>query len=88
MAGRMIFAAFMLLFPVLSSAQFRNGAAYDDLYDGETVSALKSHVRELSAAHLEGRKAGSEGEKAAVKGYVLDTLAISEAVIAYVLDTV
>ena len=67
MAGRMIFAAFMLLFPVLSSAQFRNGAAYDDLYDGETVSALKSHVRELSAAHLEGRKAGSEGEKAAAE---------------------
>ena len=57
----------MLLLPVMSSAQFRNGAAYDDLYDGETVSSLKSHVRELSAAHLEGRKAGSEGEKAAAE---------------------
>ena len=67
MAGRMIFAAFMLLLPVLSSAQFRSGSAYDDLYDGETVSSLKSHVRELSAAHLEGRKAGSEGEKAAAE---------------------
>ena len=63
----MIFAAFMLLLPVLSSAQFRSGSAYDDLYDGETVSSLKSHVRELSAAHLEGRKAGSEGEKAAAE---------------------
>lgn len=67
MAGRMILAAFMLLLPVLSSAQFRSGSAYDDLYDGETVSSLKSHVRELSAAHLEGRKAGSEGEKAAAE---------------------
>ena len=57
----------MLLLPVLSSAQFRSGSAYDDLYDGETVSSLKSHVRELSAAHLEGRKAGSEGEKAAAE---------------------
>ena len=67
MGGRMIFAAFMLLLPVFSSAQFRSGSAYDDLYDGETVSSLKSHVRELSAAHLEGRKAGSEGEKAAAE---------------------
>ena len=57
----------MLLLPVFSSAQFRSGSAYDDLYDGETVSSLKSHVRELSAAHLEGRKAGSEGEKAAAE---------------------
>ena len=67
MGGRMIFAAFMLLLPVFSSAQFRSGSAYDDLYDGETVSSLKSHVRELSVAHLEGRKAGSEGEKAAAE---------------------
>lgn len=67
MGGRMIFAAFMLLLPVFSSAQFRSGSAYDDLYDGETVSSLKAHVRELSAAHLEGRKAGSEGEKAAAE---------------------
>lgn len=67
MGGRMIFAAFMLLLPVFSFAQFRSGSAYDDLYDGETVSSLKSHVRELSAAHLEGRKAGSEGEKAAAE---------------------
>ena len=67
MGGRMIFAAFMLLLPVFSSAQFRSGSTYDDLYDGETVSSLKSHVRELSAAHLEGRKAGSEGEKAAAE---------------------
>ena len=56
-----------------ASAQFRDGAAYDDLYDGETVSSLKAHVRELSASHLEGRKAGSEGEKAAAE-YVTEVL--------------
>lgn len=67
MAGRMIVAAFMLLFPMMVSAQFKDGAVYDDLYDGETVTALKSHVRELSSAHLEGRKAGSEGEKEAAE---------------------
>ncbi len=60
--------ALMVLLPVISvSAQFREGASYDDLYDSETVSALKTHVRELSSAHLEGRKAGSEGEKAAAE---------------------
>lgn len=61
----------LLAMAVCASAQFRTGASYDDLYDGETVSVLKSHVRELSAAHLEGRKAGSEGERLAAE-YVAD----------------
>lgn len=56
----------MALMPVLSmNAQFRNGASYGDLYDSETVAAVKSHIRYLSAAGLEGRKAGSEGEREA-----------------------
>ncbi len=60
--------ALLLMSPAFcASAQFRDGASYDDLYDGETVSAMKTHVRELSSAHLEGRKAGSEGEKAAAE---------------------
>ena len=59
----------LALIPLLVSAQFRSGAAYEDLDDSETVSAMKSHVRMLSSAHLEGRKAGSEGEKEAA-GYV------------------
>ena len=50
-----------------ASAQFRDGTGYDELYDGETVSAMKNHVRTLSAAHLEGRRAGSEGEKTAAE---------------------
>ena len=70
---RFISAVAFVLFSVSASAQFRDGAVYDDLYDGETVASLKSHVRELSAAHLEGRKAGSEGEKAAAE-YVTQTL--------------
>ncbi len=56
-----------LLLPLSVSAQFITGASYDDLYDGETVSSFKTHVRELSSAHLEGRRAGSAGEKHAAE---------------------
>ena len=48
-------------------AQFKGGVDYEQLYDSETVSAMKEHVRTLSAAHLEGRLAGSEGEKLAAE---------------------
>lgn len=64
---RYLILFFLALMPVALSAQFRDGAVYEDLYDGETVAALKSHVRMLSAAHLEGRKAGSAGEKEAAE---------------------
>ena len=64
---KLISAFLMLSLTVAASAQFRDGASYEDLYDGETISVLKSHVRELSAAHLEGRKAGSEGERVAAE---------------------
>lgn len=49
-----------------ASAQFRDGA-YNDIYDSETVSSVKTHIRELSSAMYEGRKAGSEGEKMAAE---------------------
>ena len=63
----LILSIFILL-PVLSlSAQYRSGNSYQDLYDSETVTAIKEHVRELSAASLEGRKAGSEGERLAAE---------------------
>ena len=45
-----------------ASAQYRDSAGYDDLFDSETASALRAHVRNLSAASLEGRAAGSQGE--------------------------
>ena len=63
----MIIMAVILFAGMTANAQYRNDVVYDDLYDGETVSALKTHIRELSSAHLEGRKAGSEGEKAAAE---------------------
>lgn len=78
-------ASLMLLWSTAATAQFRDDVSYDDLYDGEIVAAMKSHVRELSAAHLEGRKAGSEGEKLAaeyvthmLKEYGVDVLSPSE----------
>ena len=46
-------------------AQFRS--PLEDLDDSETVRMLKEHVATLSAAQLEGRKAGSEGEKMAAE---------------------
>lgn len=67
----MLFLALVPYFVV--SAQFREGASYQELYDSETVVAMKSHVRTLTAAQLEGRKAGSEGEKAAAE-YVTEVL--------------
>ena len=57
-----------ILLSVLSlSAQYRSGGSYQELYDSEIVTAIKKHVRELSAASLEGRKAGSEGERTAAE---------------------
>ena len=47
--------------------------AYSELYDSETVSSFKNHVSFITAAQFEGRKAGSEGEKA-VAGYVYSCL--------------
>ena len=67
------FAAAAVLSVFCADAQFRNGNSYQDLYDSETVAAMKSHLRELSAADLEGRKAGSEGERIAA-AYVSEKL--------------
>ena len=55
----------------VSNAQFRDGSFYEELYDSETVVTMKNHLGYLSAAHLEGRKAGSEGELLAAQ-YVKD----------------
>ena len=64
----------LAIVPAFSSyAQFRDVSAYNELNDSETVASLKSHVRYLSSAMLEGRKAGSEGEKLAAE-YVTDVL--------------
>ena len=68
MGKRFLLAAACLLLCTALSAQFRTGTGvYDDLYDSETVHALKEHVSYRSSAALEGRKAGSEGEKEAAE---------------------
>lgn len=48
------------LFATALQAQYRN--PMEELDDSETVRSLKEHVATLSAAQMEGRKAGSEGE--------------------------
>ena len=74
-----------LLCSVYASAQFRDGASYQELYDSETVAAMKNHVRTLSSSYLEGRKAGTVGEKeaadyvrATLKSYGVDVLSPEE----------
>ena len=74
MGKRFLLAAACLLLSTALPAQFRTGSStYDDLYDSETVHALKEHVSFLSSAALEGRKAGSEGEREAAE-YIGRTL--------------
>lgn len=58
----------LIFCPLISSfGQIRDMNAYKGLYDSETIAAMRAHIGELSAASLEGRKAGSEGEKAAAE---------------------
>ncbi len=80
MMKRFFFSAMVALFACIPAwAQFRS--PLEDLDDSETVRALKEHVAYLSGAQLEGRKAGSEGEKMAaayleeqLKAYGVDVL--------------
>jgi TonB family protein len=61
----LLIAALLLLCTAGLHAQYRN--PLQDLEDSETVRALKEHVAYLSGAQLEGRKAGSEGERMAAQ---------------------
>lgn len=60
----------VLLFPFNLYAQFRE---YRELYDTEGVASMKEQVGYLASAALEGRFAGSEGEREAA-AYVSDVL--------------
>lgn len=62
----------LLLLPLMAMAQFKN-PGYHDLGDSEEVAALKRHVSFLASAALEGRAAGSEGEREAAD-YVREIL--------------
>ena len=85
MMRKLLAIAAALLVTTLASGQFRSGASPADLDDTETVRAFKAHVSYLASAELEGRKAGSEGEKLAaayvserLKEYGIDVLSPSE----------
>lgn len=56
------------------SAQYREGG-WQDINDSEIVRAMKEQVGFLSSAALEGRKAGSDGEKEAAR-YVSEQLSL------------
>lgn len=58
-------AAALLALSLPLGAQFRG--TLEELDDSETVHALKEHVAYLSGAQMEGRKAGSEGERMAAE---------------------
>ncbi len=53
--------AVMLSMAVPGRAQYRVG--YSELGDSDRVTSLKRHVATVASAMMEGRKAGSEGEK-------------------------
>lgn len=69
MVGFRYFLTVLLLsvFPAVMSAQYRNDVSYSELYDSETVTSMKAHVRTIASALMEGRAPGSEGEKAAAE---------------------
>lgn len=55
-----------VLIPLCASAQYRT-PAYADLNESEMVRAMKADVGFLASAALEGRAAGSDGEKEAAR---------------------
>ncbi len=73
-------------FSTFSYGQYRDGQiTYRDLYDSDLVTSLKAHVSYLASRQMEGRAAGSEGEKAAAlyvekifKAYGVDVLSPEE----------
>ena len=65
MMRRFLSLAAALLVATGLGAQYRT--PLEDLDDTETVRSFKEHVAYLSGAQLEGRKAGSEGEKMAAE---------------------
>lgn len=67
----MSLCALSLLGGVSLHAQYKAG--YSDLGDSETVSAFKRHVNTIAATMMEGRKAGSEGEKMTAE-YITEVL--------------
>ncbi len=78
---KLILVGFMLLISFGNVySQFKD-SGYQQLYDSETVASFKEHVGFISAASMQGRKPGSQGEKDAatylyeqLKAYGVDML--------------
>ncbi len=68
----LIVLAMVTAWSQMAVAQFRT--PYRSLDDSETVSAMREHVSFLASAALEGRKAGSDGEREAA-AYITERLA-------------
>lgn len=60
------FAVLLSFIPALAFSQYRDGQL-TSLYRSETAAAFEDHVQYLSSIALEGRKAGSEGERDAAE---------------------
>lgn len=63
MRGFLIFCLALCMSVTAAMGQYRQSDVYGQLYDSEPVAAMRQHVQELSAAFMEGRMAGSQGEK-------------------------
>lgn len=72
MFKRSLTVVFMLLAAVVCRGQIKD-SAFSELYESETSRQLREDVGYLSSAMLEGRKAGSEGEKMAAQ-YVYEQM--------------
>lgn len=66
MTKRSVIFVLMLSVSVLCSAQMQD-PQFAELFESETSASFREHIRNLSAAVLEGRKAGSEGETEAAQ---------------------
>ena len=78
-------ASLLLFCSALFYASGQLASGYSELYDSETVAKLKEHVRMFTSYDFQGRKAGSEGEKASasyafsvMKSYGLEMLTPEE----------
>lgn len=60
---RILSSVVFALSALLCSAQYRTGEAYSELTESEVCRSMRSDAGYLSCLALEGRKAGSQGEK-------------------------
>lgn len=72
MRKTVLFYILLLFLSGIANAQYKTGVL-SELNDSEVVAAMKEHVGFLASAALEGRKAGSEGEREAAR-YISEVL--------------